>query len=156
MRILPTLNLWHGPRLSKQLDAWAQPACPSVHPMPLTGGDSATHRHVQGTQRHAASHFPEETRKGMGFVRSIQAGTALVHHVSAMCRARHLRPHVISDLRRPGLEPRGSRSRETGWSPQGDTTQTRTVRSGQCGRFYFREGAPGLSPAGAVPLPQVR
>ena len=153
MSTLLPVNPWHGPRLSKRLDAWAEA---SVHPTALTGGSSAAHTHVQGTQRHAASCLPEETRKEMGFVRLMQAGTALVPHVSATCRARHLCPHVISDPRRPGLEPWGSRSRETGWSPQGDTTQTRTVRNGQCGRFYFREGAPGLSPAGAVPLPQVR
>ena len=86
----------------------------------------------------------------MGFVRLMQAGTALVPHVSATCRARHLCPHVISDPRRPGLEPWGSRSRETGWSPQGDTTQTRTVRNGSVGGFISAKGPGAESSRGGA------
>lgn len=54
MSTLPPVNLWHGPRLSKQLDAWAQA---SVHPTPLTGG-AALHIHMYRAHGHAASRLP--------------------------------------------------------------------------------------------------
>lgn len=87
--------------------------------------------------------FPGDT-EGNGFCEVDASWHSPSAPLSAMCRAPP--PPSTCDFRpaetRPGNP--GAAGAMKLWSPQGDATQTRTVRSGQCGRFYFRQGAPGL------------